>query len=428
MESLGRVMADPAPRNTAFDNLRVAAMLLGLTLHGLLPFKATTIGRFPIHDRLSHIVADCLYFALHDFRMQLFFLVAGFAAASLQSKYGSIHFWRNRVRRIVLPMLLAFVTVAPIMRLLFQHHLNGTWETTEIVEYVGPYFHLWFLYLLLIAYVAFALAQTIIGSIVPMRIQAYFDTCWRRLFSSRLLLPSLAVVCIPLLWEMRDWWVDTPQSFWPRRRLIAYYLVFFFVGVMMRRHSDLLPTFGQRWGRLLLTANVMILPAMLGLTLYGLGLPTPDVRIKLAAILAGTLYTWMMIAGLIGLFQDHVASRNAVGSYLAESSYWCYLAGFPIQVALQIELADRALSILSKFLLVNVVTFTLLIVSYELLVRHSWLGLLLNGKRPERQATVSEPTIISTRIRLDVEQNRVSLLREVRGTTEQKKAKATTGN
>ena len=391
-------MADPAPRNIAFDNLRVAAMLLGLALHGLLPFKATTIGRFPIHDRLSHILADCIYFALHDFRMQLFFLVAGFAAASLQTKYGWQRFWHNRVRRIVVPMLLAFVTVAPMMRLLFQHHENGTWDTGSLIEYVGPYFHLWFLYLLLIAYVSLTIAQTFIYSIVSMRVLTYANAIVRLLLASSWLIPVLAVICVPLLWEMRDWWVDTPQSYLPSRRLVAYYLLFFFVGVMMRRHADLLPEFGKRWGILLLSANLILLPAMLMLTFHGLAMPVEDVIVKCAAILTGTLYTWLMIAGSIGLFQAHFATRNAVGSYLAESSYWCYLAGFPLQVALQIQLADSALSIMSKFLIVNVLTFTLLILSYELVVRHSWLGLLLNGKRPQGQATVSEPTVISARV------------------------------
>ena len=390
-------MADPASRNIAFDNLRVAAMLLGLAVHGLLPFKASDIGRFPIDDRHEHILADCIYFALHDFRMQLFFVVAGFAAASLQTKYGWRRFWGNRLRRIVVPMLLAFVTVAPLMRMLF-HQYDTESQHDRWIEYIGPYFHLWFLYLLLIVYGAFALAKTCIISIIPNCITVYSNHCWRWLFTSHYLIPALALICVPLLWEMRDWWVDTPQSYWPRRRLVVYYSFFFFVGVLMRRHADLLPAFGQRWGRLLVSANLLVLPAMLLLTFYGLEMPTVDVRIKFAAIFSGTLYTWLMIAGLIGLFQERWPSRNAVGSYLAESSYWCYLAGFPLQVALQIGLADSTLSIVSKFLIVNVVTFAVLILSYELMVRHSWLGLLLNGKRPQRQSVASEPMIVSGRV------------------------------
>ena len=46
-------MAEPttqSARNVALDNLRVVAMLLGLVTHGVLPFKATGVGSYPIHD------------------------------------------------------------------------------------------------------------------------------------------------------------------------------------------------------------------------------------------------------------------------------------------------------------------------------------------------------------------------------------------
>ena len=87
------------------------------------------------------------------------------------------------------------------------------------------------------------------------------------------------------------------------------------------------------------------------------------------------------------------------GSYLADASYWCYLAGFPIQAALQVYFAPRALPMVAEFLLVNALTFALLLASYELGVRHSWLGLLLNGKRPEQQPK-AEAIVIVARAKL----------------------------
>src|SRR5688572_30069432 len=102
----------------------------------------------------------------------------------------------------------------------------------------------------------------------------------------------------------------------------------------------------------------------------------------------GGLYTWLMTGGLLGLFPRHFATSRGAWKYLADASYWCYLAGFPIQTALQIWLAPHALPILAEFLFVNVLTFGLLLASYEWLVRHSWVGLMLNGKRPAR---VAEP-------------------------------------
>ena len=49
----------------------------------------------------------------------------------------------------------------------------------------------------------------------------------------------------------------------------------------------------------------------------------------------------------------------------------------------------------AEFVLVNALTFALLLTSYELCVRHSWIGLLLNGKRPERQPKVEAIVIVA---------------------------------
>jgi hypothetical protein len=55
-----------------------------------------------------------------------------------------------------------------------------------------------------------------------------------------------------------------------------------------------------------------------------------------------------------------------------------------------------------KVLLVNVLTFAVLLATYELCVRHTWLGLLLNGKRPERTpVAVPESVVIAARVRVD---------------------------
>jgi hypothetical protein len=120
---------------------------------------------------------------------------------------------------------------------------------------------------------------------------------------------------------------------------------------------------------------------------------------KAAAILLSGLYTWLTIEGLIGLFQQHFPGERPWWRYLTDASYWCYLAGFPLQVLLQVWLADKPLSIAAKFLLVNALTLAALLITYELCVRHTWLGLLLNGKRPPRQPA-TQPVVLAARVRI----------------------------
>jgi glucans biosynthesis protein C len=97
-------------------------MLLGLVTHGALPFTATGLVPFPVRDATRHPAADAVYFAVHDFRMQLFFLLAGFAAASLGAARGVGAVARNRLTRVAAPLAFAAVTVCPLMHLIVARH------------------------------------------------------------------------------------------------------------------------------------------------------------------------------------------------------------------------------------------------------------------------------------------------------------------
>jgi hypothetical protein len=378
-------------------------MLLGLITHGVLPFKATDLAPYPIHDRHSHPAADCVYFAAHDVRMQLFFLLAGFAAAALADRRGVRGLAANRFKRIALPLLLAAATVGPVMHLMFARHNGGAFTP---LRYAGPNFHLWFLYYLLLCCGPLAVWLAVGRRVVPGRLVRAADAAGRWLLGRWWKAGVLALAGVPVLWGMRDWWVDSPQGWRPDKAVFAYYLGFFLTGAMLYRHRDLLGAFGSRWPARLVVANVLVLPAMLALTIAGNRLeaaaqpPAWLAAWKAAAIYAGGLYTWLMIEGLVGLFGRYFAGgTDPRWRYLTESSYWCYLAGFPVQVGLQVWLAGSAMPIVAKFLLVNAVTFAVLLASYELLVRHSWVGLLLNGKRPER-AAVPEPVVLAGRVRV----------------------------
>ncbi|MFC2686084.1 MAG: acyltransferase, partial [Arachnia propionica] len=72
--------------------------------------------------------------------------------------------------------------------------------------------------------------------------------------------------------------------------------------------------------------------------------------------------------------------------YLADASYWMYLVHLPLLVLFEIPLADLGWPILVKLLLTWAVTTAVLLITYELLVRHTWLGAWLNGRRYPRRA------------------------------------------
>jgi len=99
-----------------------------------------------------------------------------------------------------------------------------------------------------------------------------------------------------------------------------------------------------------------------------------------AAMICCALYTWLMIFGLLGLFQCRASRPLAPIRYLSEASFWIYLIHFPIVLLLQILIKDVALPALLKFALVAAAATLILLGSYEALVRQTFLGALLNGR------------------------------------------------
>jgi surface polysaccharide O-acyltransferase-like enzyme len=102
-------------RRTDLDALRGVAMLLGIVLHALLSFIPTP---WPVQDTRQNGLFFIPYAAIHMFRMPLFFLISGFFTMFILQRHGLGGMIRQRVRRILLPLLLALMTIVPLDNLL----------------------------------------------------------------------------------------------------------------------------------------------------------------------------------------------------------------------------------------------------------------------------------------------------------------------
>jgi peptidoglycan/LPS O-acetylase OafA/YrhL len=102
-----------------------------------------------------------------------------------------------------------------------------------------------------------------------------------------------------------------------------------------------------------------------------------------------TIYVWTMTFALMGLFRKLLTQESKTFRYLSDSSYWLYLAHLPLIMAAQLAVRDWQLPAIVKFGLVCVVVSGFLLLTYQTLVRYTWLGTLLNGprRRPEKAAS-----------------------------------------
>jgi len=237
----------------------------------------------------------------------------------------------------------------------------------------GVFHHLWFLWqllwmLLLFWMVAF-LARRVRGSDWRLTSRGAVRACW--------LLPWGTLAMQPFMGGMGEHFgPDTSVAILPPPHLLVYYACFFFFGVCYYVADDQDAKLGRRWKLLLGVGLLVLLP---------IGLVTK--ADPLWAALVQTAYGWSLTFGLMGMFHALLNRPVAGVRYLSDAAYWMYLIHQPLVVLVQGLVRKWPVSVLPKFLFVNLVVFAILLVSYEYLVRYTWIGTMLNGRRERPQPT-----------------------------------------
>jgi len=167
---------------------------------------------------------------------------------------------------------------------------------------------------------------------------------------------------------------DTSSSILPPLHLLAYYAVFFGFGALYFDSDDDESRLGRRWGLTVSIALLIVYPAGLAATYAG-------ARVHFIAVLLQVIYVWMMSFAMMGLFRRLLSAQRPWIRYLSDASYWMYVAHLPLVVGAQLWVRDWPLPSGVKFALICAGVFVVLLVSYEWLVRRTWIGALLNGRK-----------------------------------------------
>ena len=194
---------------------------------------------------------------------------------------------------------------------------------------------------------------------------------------------------------------DESTGLIPTPHVLAYYAIFF--GFRRTTYTEA-PERLTGWavaGRIQLPLALMVLPIALALALHfpwGRELAGDEGTRRLLASLGEVLYTWLMVFGLIGLSEKVLNRERPRVRYASDSSYWLYLVHLPLIIIGQAMLRNANLPAAFKITLLVVIVTAILLISYQFLVRYTWIGRLLNGPRARHQfhgsmvQTVSYPT------------------------------------
>ena len=378
----------------ALDAVRAIALLLGVALHATLSFYPDPPAwMFVDQDRSRTLGA--LSFLIHTFRMPTFFLVAGFFGRLLLQRLGTDGFVRDRLRRILGPLLwfwpvmvAGFLAAAAVDTYLAGGAPSlGPFPSAPLAGQGLPLQHLWFLYYLLLFYAA-ALAVRVAtqrlgqsaGWMRRLDAGVRWLVCgpWAPLILG---LPLFAALALDRGWRP-VLGVPTPDTLaLPHPTVLAAYLVAFVFGWLVQRQPELLAVWRQRWG-LNLTLGGALSVYCLSVLRHELPLEAmPDDMKRVEFVLAFVPSVWLWTFALIGACERFLARRNPVMRYLADASYWIYLAHLPLVVLLQVALAHVPWPWQVKYPLILAIALTLLLASYQGLVRNSRLGALLTGRR-----------------------------------------------
>lgn len=397
----------PSSRLHGLDALRGGALLLGVVLHASMSYFPVPIWLFP--DGQTSPVAGALFFAIHLFRMTAFFLIAGLFAHLMLGRRGTWGFVRDRLGRIAGPLLGLWWIIfgAFIAVIVWKAALdNGGSIPTDgpppppLTFATFPLLHLWFLWVLLILYGGFLLLRAPFavldrGGSAGRLIDRIGGACvgpW-----------TPALMAAPLafaLWSTPDWipffGIPTPdKGFVPNPAALTAFGTAFGFGILLDRRRDLLARIERLWP---VFTVVALGTGAAALVLAGGPVPTlapmTDPELKPAAAAVYALAVFASTLALTALSLRFLSGYSAMRRYLAEASYWIYIVHLPLVMVGQVLVLDASWPWLVKLGAVVGGATAVALLSYELLIRHTFMGRWLNGRRvPWRRPARAAPVL-----------------------------------
>jgi peptidoglycan/LPS O-acetylase OafA/YrhL len=390
------------------DALRGFALLLGVALHASMSFLPGAQYVWVTSDLHASVGVGLFFFVPHMFRMLLFFLLAGFFGRLLCERLGTRGFVRDRWQRIAKPLLIFWLPLfAAIIAVLAWGAMRANGGEMPKETPPGPSFlpndfpltHLWFLYELLLCYGAMLLARAL-GQRLDraQRAMGMLDRAVRLVLHPA----GVTLIAAPLMlafWLEPKWYawfgIPTPDhTLYPNLPVLASYWLAFALGWLLQGQRAPLAGLAARWPWYL---GLALLLSASSLALVGLTPPlvaAPHDAHTLAYVAAYALAAWCWTFGLIGAALRWCAGHSPLRRYLADASYWIYLMHLPLVMALQVWLRELDASPWLKFAAILGATVLALLASYALIVRNTWIGAMLNGRRKPRRCAV--PVINAT--------------------------------
>lgn len=248
----------------------------------------------------------------------------------------------------------------PLLRLI--EALHGPWLS-----------HLWFMWVLIILTLAFGVWAWVNERWNLPAIPRWMLAEWTRL------LWLLPVTTLLFWWARRDigFGIDGEMSVLEKPATLVFYGFFFAFGAALRIRG----TEPARYPWLVWIQLPFLTFILTPLAFFSAWSDNPFLHFVSCGLQAGV--AWGMTFTLLDLFTAHFSKPIAAVRSLADASLWMYIAHLPLVIALQLWMVDWKLWPIVKCGLVCSITFSSLLLINHFLIRRTWVGLLLNGKKAD---------------------------------------------
>ena len=359
-------------RYHGLDALRGLAMLLGIVLHAALPYMPGLEWFWPADKDSSHAIWFLEVF-IHSWRMPLFFIVSGFFTHLVISRRSWKYWWKNRALRIGLPIVIFTPIIGLTLPWIFDFGWKG--ELKFFYSNENQPWHLWFLWHLLI----FTIGSLLFVPVSRLKL-GFISTASSKitkLFAKFVFQSRFPIVFILLMVILT---IESGAELIINPVATALY---FGLGFSLFKNQNLIQSLKNNWIYYLLSCIpiFVILMIFTRMTLgWGWGDPrweTWGLPVTIVKVAPGILFSY----ALIGLAESKLTQPSAIIRFISDSAYWVYLIHLPIVAFITFYMFRFSWPAEIKFMLSMVLTTIICLVTYKYLVRSTYIGTLLNGRR-----------------------------------------------
>jgi membrane-bound acyltransferase YfiQ involved in biofilm formation len=385
----------------SFDNLRAMMMWLGIVIHVAIN-HTTGPSALPWRDSQTTAVADLLLVFIHAFRMPVFFILAGYFVALLVAKRGARGMLMHRLRRLALPFVIFWpllIVCTTVLMLVYVHLMaRGTVGLDPSLlaksKVTSPFntMHMWFIYYL-IWFCVFTAMLAPLASRVPAGLRSAADTGFRAL-ASKWWGPFVLAVPLAIIGSSyRAGVLAANGSFIPNLSELIHNGLFFVMGLYLYRHQEFLfPLFTARCWRNTAAGCVSFVLALAAFKSF-LDHPQGIAHIEAVIAFLYNLTSWLWSFALLGLALRYLPAQNRILQYVSDSSYWVFLVHMLGTIGFGALLYSQPFGPVTKIALNILATTAACLITYQLLVRYTIVGVLLNGQRQPKARSAAVPGV-----------------------------------